>query len=87
MQEFGATVLNVDKLTYAGNVELLRELKGSTTYHFIKKDICDRQAMDEAFATFRPDGAIHLAAESHVDRSITSAAILFQPTSLAHTSC
>ena len=74
VQEVGATVLNVDKLTYAGNVESLRELKGSTSYHFIKKDICDRQAMDEAFATFRPDGVIHLAAESHVDRSITSAA-------------
>ena len=74
VQEVGATVLNVDKLTYAGNVESLRELKGSTSYHFIKKDICDRQAMDDAFATFRPDGVIHLAAESHVDRSITSAA-------------
>ena len=50
VQEVGATVLNVDKLTYAGNLESLRELKGSTSYHFIKKDICDRQAMDEAFA-------------------------------------
>jgi dTDP-glucose 4,6-dehydratase len=73
IQETDATVLNVDKLTYAGNLQSLRELDGSSNYHFLKRDICDRQAMERAFADFQPDGIMHLAAESHVDRSITGA--------------
>lgn len=69
----GAQVLNVDKLTYAGNLESLRDIAGNPNYHFLKADICDRAAMDAAFENFRPDGVMHLAAESHVDRSITGA--------------
>ncbi|MCW2284375.1 dTDP-glucose 4,6-dehydratase [Rhodoblastus acidophilus] len=69
----GATVLNVDKLTYAGNLDSLRAVASDPNYHFLKADICDRAAMDAAFAEFRPDGVMHLAAESHVDRSITGA--------------
>jgi len=71
--EAGATVLNVDKLTYAGNPDSLRDIAGKPNYHFLKADICDRAAMDAAFQNFRPDGVMHLAAESHVDRSITGA--------------
>jgi dTDP-glucose 4,6-dehydratase len=73
VQDIGATVLNVDKLTYAGNLNSLRELDGSPNYNFLKKDICDRHAMEQAITSFQPDGVIHLAAESHVDRSITGA--------------
>jgi dTDP-glucose 4,6-dehydratase len=64
----GREVLVVDKLTYAGNVESLREVDGK--YSLLRADICDQDAMDRAFAEFRPDTIFHLAAESHVDRSI-----------------
>ena len=63
-------VLALDKLTYAGNLESLKEVSGSPRYSFLKADICDQDAMDKAFADFRPDTVFHLAAESHVDRSI-----------------
>jgi dTDP-glucose 4,6-dehydratase len=71
--EAGEIVLNVDKLTYAGNPESLRQLAGHSSYRFAREDICDRAAMDRLFAEFQPDGVLHLAAESHVDRSITGA--------------
>ena len=64
------SVLNVDKLTYAGNLESLAAAVGSERYSFAQIDICDRAALDAAFAAFRPDAVMHLAAESHVDRSI-----------------
>lgn len=63
-------VLNVDKLTYAGNLESLSNAATSARYHFSKIDICDREALQKAFAGFQPDAVMHLAAESHVDRSI-----------------
>lgn len=65
-----ATVLVADKLTYAGNLESLKEVSSSSRYSFLKADICDAAAMDHAFAAFKPDAIFHLAAESHVDRSI-----------------
>lgn len=68
--ETGHQVQNVDKLTYAGNLESLAEAADSERYRFAQIDICDRQAMQQAFADFRPDAVMHLAAESHVDRSI-----------------
>src|ERR1700694_6146443 len=71
--EAGDLVLNVDKLTYAGNLESLRQLARHSSYRFAREDICDRAAMDRLFADFQPDGVLHLAAESHVDRSITGA--------------
>ena len=71
--EKGYEVLTVDKLTYAGNLESLKLVEGRQNHRFLKADICDRRAMDEAFETFRPDRVMHLAAESHVDRSITGA--------------
>lgn len=68
--ENGLTVLNVDKLTYAANLASLADLAGHQRYNFLKADVCDRAAMDGVFAKFRPDSVVHLAAESHVDRSI-----------------
>ncbi|MBR2488327.1 MAG: GDP-mannose 4,6-dehydratase, partial [Kiritimatiellae bacterium] len=64
----GREVLVVDKLTYAGCVDSLREAEGR--YTLLVKDICDERAMAAAFREFRPDTVFHLAAESHVDRSI-----------------
>ena len=63
-------VLNVDKLTYAGNLASLDSVAQNRNYHFIQADIADRLAMDAIFADFQPDVVMHLAAESHVDRSI-----------------
>ena len=60
----------VDKLTYAGNLESLAEVSSSERFRFEQYDICDREAMDKIFAGFRPTHVMHLAAESHVDRSI-----------------
>jgi dTDP-glucose 4,6-dehydratase len=64
------TIINVDKLTYAGNLESLRSVANSPRYYFEQVDICDREAMQRVFATYEPDAVMHLAAESHVDRSI-----------------
>jgi dTDP-glucose 4,6-dehydratase len=66
----GASVLNLDALTYAGNLQSLAMIDNAPNYRFAKVDICDRRAVTEAFETFAPDHVIHLAAESHVDRSI-----------------
>lgn len=63
-------VLNIDKLTYAGNLESLQSIQDNSRYNFQQIDICDRLAVEEAFQTFKPDLVMHLAAESHVDRSI-----------------
>jgi dTDP-glucose 4,6-dehydratase len=66
----GYDVINVDKLTYSGNLDSLREVADAPNYRFHRADICDEAAMDEIFATEAPDALMHLAAESHVDRSI-----------------
>ncbi len=68
----GASVLNLDALTYAGNLQSLAMIDNAPNYRFAKVDVCDRRAVAEAFETFAPDQVIHLAAESHVDRSITA---------------
>ena len=68
------TVANVDKLTYAGNLESLAEARTSNRHAHFKVDICDRAAIGEIFRSVRPDAVLHLAAESHVDRSIDGAA-------------
>ncbi|MBP5511521.1 MAG: dTDP-glucose 4,6-dehydratase [Kiritimatiellae bacterium] len=65
-----AEVLNFDKLTYAGNSSSLREVETNPLYHFIFGDICDTSVVERAFREFKPDAVMHLAAESHVDRSI-----------------
>jgi dTDP-glucose 4,6-dehydratase len=69
----GIQVLNIDKLTYAGNLASLKSVENNPGYEFARADIADRAAMDQLFQRFRPDYVLHLAAESHVDRSITGA--------------
>ena len=64
------SVLNIDKLTYAGNLESLKEVDQNTRYKFAQIDICDAESLTIAFNHFKPDLIMHLAAESHVDRSI-----------------
>ncbi len=76
--EKGYEVLNVDALTYAGYLPSLKEVEGKPNYRFLHANICDRAAMEQAISGFRPDRIMHLAAESHVDRSITGAADFIQ---------
>ncbi len=64
------TIVNLDKLTYAGNLANLKDIENQPNYHFEKADICDFDAMIKIFEKYDIDGVIHLAAESHVDRSI-----------------
>lgn len=72
------TVVNVDKLTYAGNLESLLIVQQSERYYFEKTDICDRIALDKIFKIYQPDAVMHLAAESHVDRSIDGPAAFIE---------
>jgi dTDP-glucose 4,6-dehydratase len=71
-------VINLDKLTYAGNLESLKSVDSNDRYKFERIDICDRVALDRVFAQHKPDAVMHLAAESHVDRSITGPAEFIQ---------
>ncbi|MBH2057875.1 dTDP-glucose 4,6-dehydratase [Neisseria meningitidis] len=72
------SVVNLDKLTYAGNLESLTDIADNPRYAFEQMDICDRAELDRIFAQHRPDAVMHLAAESHVDRSIDSAGKFIQ---------
>lgn len=65
-------IVNLDKLTYAGNLENLKDIEGAPNYEFVKGDIVDAGFINGLFRKYQFDGVIHLAAESHVDRSITS---------------
>ena len=65
-------IINLDALTYAGNLENLKDIEEASNYTFEKVNILDVPELDRVFATYQPDGVIHLAAESHVDRSIVS---------------
>ncbi len=76
--EGGHEVLNIDALTYAGNLASLRLVEDRANYRFLKADIREGAAMTQAIAGFRPERIMHLAAESHVDRSITGAADFIQ---------
>jgi dTDP-glucose 4,6-dehydratase len=71
-------VLNLDKLTYAGNTESLLEVSDDSRYRFVQADICDRGAVDAILADFKPQAVMHLAAESHVDRSIDGPAAFIE---------
>lgn len=72
------SVINVDKLTYAGNLESLKEVEQSERYSFEHVDICERTELDRVFAEHQPDVVMHLAAESHVDRSIDGPAAFIE---------
>lgn len=71
-------VLVLDKLTYAGNLDSLAEVSNHSRYHFSQIDICDRNALDKCLQDFQPDAFMHLAAESHVDRSIDGPAAFIE---------
>jgi dTDP-glucose 4,6-dehydratase len=73
IQETDASVLNVDRLTYAGNLDSLASIEKNEQYTFLRADIADRVAIARAFDEFQPDGVMNLAAETHVDRSIEGA--------------
>lgn len=78
VRDRGFEVLNVDALTYSGSEASLRDVQGKPNYRFLHANICDGAAMEQAFDQFRPERVMHLAAESHVDRSITGAAEFIQ---------
>ncbi|MGI2258564.1 dTDP-glucose 4,6-dehydratase [Shewanella sp. GXUN23E] len=72
------SVVNLDKLTYAGNLDSVATVSGNERYHFEQVDICDLQDVTRVFAEHQPDAVMHLAAESHVDRSIDGPAAFIQ---------
>jgi dTDP-glucose 4,6-dehydratase len=74
----GHQAIVLDKLTYAGNLESLRDVSGKPNFHFEHADICDADALHRIFQHYRPDAVFHLAAESHVDRSISGAGVFVQ---------
>lgn len=78
IQDTDHQVLNLDKLTYAGNLESLAEIDSDPRYQFVQVDICDAEVVAEVFNHFQPDAVMHLAAESHVDRSIDGPAAFIQ---------
>src|SRR5699024_12758461 len=71
-------IVNLDALTYAGNINNLKDIKDNDNYHFIKGNICDRNLLDEIFEKHSIDTVINFAAESHVDRSIEEPEIFLQ---------
>ena len=72
------SIINVDKLTYAGNLESLAEIENNERYAFEQVDICNREDLDRVFSEYQPDAVMHLAAESHVDRSIDGPAAFIE---------
>jgi dTDP-glucose 4,6-dehydratase len=78
VRDLGVQVMNLDKLTYAGNLESLASVEQFDNYHFSQIDICDSQSVRECIDSFQPDKIMHLAAESHVDRSIDGPAEFIQ---------
>ena len=74
INETDNTVINIDKLTYAGHLESVEPIADSSRYHFEQVDICNTEKVQRIFDDYRPDSIIHLAAESHVDRSIDGSA-------------
>jgi dTDP-glucose 4,6-dehydratase len=78
VNEKNVEVLNLDKLTYAGVPESLKEIEQSPLYRFEKADVCDKEAVSAIFKDYQPDAVMHLAAESHVDRSIDGPAAFIE---------
>ena len=78
LRETDATVINVDKLTYAGNLETVADCMDDPRHQFIQLDIVDEDGLDAVFTRHQPDAVVHLAAESHVDRSIAGPAAFVQ---------
>ncbi len=78
IKETDHTVINLDSLTYAADLSTLSDVSNSDRYHFIQQDICDAQGVENVFNEYGPDCVMHLAAESHVDRSIDGPEIFIQ---------
>lgn len=78
IEQTTCVVINVDKLTYASHSDALAEITDSERYHFIQADVCDSAKLDAVFQDYQPDVVMHLAAESHVDRSIEGPAAFIQ---------
>ncbi|MDO4626307.1 MAG: dTDP-glucose 4,6-dehydratase [Pasteurellaceae bacterium] len=78
IQQTSDAVINVDKLTYAGNLESLESVENNPRYAFAQVDICDKVALEKVFVEHQPDAVMHLAAESHVDRSINGPAAFIE---------
>jgi len=78
IQNLNQQVINVDKLTYAGNLESLETVSNSPLYTFEQVDVCDKEELQRVFNQYQPDKMMHLAAESHVDRSIDGPAEFIQ---------
>ena len=76
--DLGHEVVTLDKLTYAGNLASLEPIASNPQYEFERIDICDRVAVRNAFSKYQPDAVVHLAAESHVDRSISGSDVFVQ---------
>jgi len=74
----GIEVLNLDKLTYSGNLASLASVSGNPAYQFVQGDVCDRALVERVLSAFAPDAVMHLAAESHVDRSIDGPSAFIQ---------
>lgn len=83
----GYSVINLDKLTYAGNRSSLAGVEAHKGYTFVQGDICDLALVQRVLEEHRPSGILHLAAESHVDRSIDGPRSSSRPTSLERTGC
>jgi dTDP-glucose 4,6-dehydratase len=79
-------VVNLDKLTYSGNLHSLRDVEGASNHHFVEADICAQHRLNEIFSAEQPDAVMHLAAESHVDRSIDGPGV-FVETNVVGTYC
>jgi len=78
LQNPALEIVNIDKLTYAGNLENLLEVANNRRYRFVKADVCDLDALRRVFDEVRPGAVVHFAAESHVDRSILSPQPVFE---------
>lgn len=78
VNEMQECVVNIDKLTYAANVAALRAVENNPNYAFVQADICDYAALKSVFEVYQPDVVVHLAAESHVDRSIEHSSAFIQ---------
>lgn len=78
LKDMDVNVINLDKLTYAGNLDSLRDVEDDSRYTFIHGDICDKELVAKIFDEYQPDAVIHFAAESHVDRSIDGPALFIQ---------
>ena len=83
----GESIVNLDKITYAGNPENLKDIAGDPRYTFVRGDICDPEIVGSVFREYPIDAVVHFAAESHVDRSIEDASVFVRTNVLCTHDC